>query len=127
MTPNTDSSYADSPDDADDDADDAPDSADSPDAAEYNAAYPKSINLSLRNWNSKIAPQHQKNNKNNMTPNTDAPDADASDAADNDAAYPYSLNNLKTIRITWIQTLMPPTMMTLMLLMMMLPLPTRLS
>ena len=64
MTPNTDSSYADSPDDADDDADDAPDSADSPDAAEYNAAYPKYINLSLinrnRNYNSHNRPLYTK-------------------------------------------------------------------
>ena len=57
-----------------------------------------------------------------MTPNTDVPDDDAPDTADEYSGYPYSLHNLKTIKIKLLPILMPP-----MLLMMMLPPPTLVS
>ena len=46
--------------------------------------FPCAIVIKIR----KIA-SNTKNNKKNMTPNTDDPNADAPDAADNDAAHPY--------------------------------------
>ena len=62
-----------------------------------------------------------------MTPNTDATDVDAPDAAGDAAAYPYYLCNKKTRKITWLPTLIPPTMMPTIMPMMMLPPPTLLS
>ena len=91
MTPNTDAPNADAP-DADDN-----DSSDAPDAADDDSDYFKLIQFSLRSRynNSKIAPKI-KNNKNNITTNTDAPNGDAPDAAYKYDAYHYSLRNRKT-------------------------------
>ena len=89
MTLNTDAPNTDSTDATDNDA------ADAPNASDNDAAYPKLIQLSLRNQNHKIALNTPKYNKKNMNPNTNAPDADAPDAADNDVAYPYSWRNQK--------------------------------
>ena len=96
MIPNTNAPDADAPDYSKDYFADAPDT-------DYNAsAYPKQIQINLRNINrNHKIPPNTKNNKNNAIPNTDVPDAgvpDASDAPnddDDDADYPYSLRNFK--------------------------------
>ena len=64
-----------------------------------------------------------------MTPNTDDPNADAPDVANYDAAYPKYINislrnrscktppnTKKTLKITLPQTLIPPTLMPLVIL-----------
>ena len=75
MTPNTDSPTDDAHETSDDDYDDAPDTVDN------DTAYHKWIHLYLhrRNCKHKIVLNIKKEEKNNMTPNTDAHNADASD------------------------------------------------